>query len=141
MADKAVITSSTLTDIATAIRGKNGETGTYLPSAMAAKITAISTGYSTCLVSNSSFSNASYGYTLYISENISIGSQAFRNTTYSYLYIVSIYISYTGGVIALGSNAFMNMTPSNIYVPSDLVSSYKSATNWSSYASRISALT
>ena len=40
----------------------------------------------------------------------------------------------------LGSNAFNNTNNCPIYVPSASVSAYKSATNWSSYASRIKAI-
>lgn len=47
MADKGLITKSTLTDIGNAIRAKNGLTTTYKPSEMAAAIIALSTGSGT----------------------------------------------------------------------------------------------
>jgi hypothetical protein len=41
----------------------------------------------------------------------------------------------------LGSSAFGSTNNCPIYVPSGSVSNYKSATNWSSYSSRIQAIT
>ena len=41
---KIILEDSTMTNIADAIRNKNGETGQYLPSEMPAKIEAIETG-------------------------------------------------------------------------------------------------
>lgn len=40
----------------------------------------------------------------------------------------------------IGTNVFVNTNNCPIYVPSQSVSSYKSATNWSTYASRIQAI-
>ena len=40
----------------------------------------------------------------------------------------------------LGSNAFKDTNNCPIYVPAESVDAYKSATNWSSYASRIKAI-
>ena len=68
----------------------------------------------------------------------SIGSNAFnscRNLT-------TIYVgTNTSTVCTLSStSAFSGCTKlANIYVPASLVNSYKSATNWSSYASKIKA--
>ena len=43
-------------------------------------------------------------------------------------------------VCTLGTRAFTNTSITNIYVPAELVDTYKAATNWSSYASKISAI-
>ena len=68
----------------------------------------------------------------------SISSRAFYNCTN----LTTIYIgTNTSTVCTLSStSAFDNCTNlTNIYVPASLVGSYKSATNWSSYASKIKA--
>ena len=68
----------------------------------------------------------------------SIGNFAFNQCTK----LTTIYVgTNTSTVCTLSStNAFSNCTNlTNIYVPASLVDSYKSATNWSSYASKIKA--
>jgi hypothetical protein len=40
----------------------------------------------------------------------------------------------------LGSNAFDSTNNCPIYVPAESVNTYKSATNWSTYADRIQAM-
>ena len=66
----------------------------------------------------------------------SIGSSAFLNCS-----------GLTGVTIeavtppTLGNNAFNNTNDCPIYVPSGSVETYKSASNWSTYASRIQAIT
>ena len=69
---------------------------------------------------------------------ISIGISAFQNCSSLTTIYVGINIS---TVCTLSStNAFTNCTSlTNIYVPASLVDSYKSATNWSSYADKIKA--
>ena len=53
----------------------------------------------------------------------------------------SITILKTNGVVELwNANALTNTNNCPIYVPSNLVNSYKSASNWSTYASRIRAI-
>lgn len=51
-----------------------------------------------------------------------------------------IKIEYTGGVVPLGNVNSFEGTTCEIQVPSNLVNDYKSATNWSTYASRIQAI-
>ena len=68
-----------------------------------------------------------------------IGSQAFYNCSN----LTTIYVgTNTSTVCTLSNtNAFKNCTNlTNIYVPASLVDSYKSATNWSNYASKIKAM-
>ena len=68
----------------------------------------------------------------------SIGTWAF----YSCSSLTTIYVgTNTSTVCTLSkTNAFKNCTNlTNIYVPASLVDSYKSATNWSSYADKIKA--
>ena len=68
----------------------------------------------------------------------SIGSNAFRNCSS----LTTIYVgTNTSTVCTLSStSAFSGCTKlTNIYVPASLVSKYKSATNWSNYASKIKA--
>ena len=69
----------------------------------------------------------------------SIGQYAF----YSCSGLTTIYVgTNTSTVCTLSNtNAFIDCTNlTNIYVPANLVDSYKSATNWSSYASKIKAI-
>ena len=67
----------------------------------------------------------------------SIGNYAFQDCSS----LITIYVGInTSTVCTLGSYAFTdcnNLT--NIYVPANLVDSYKSATNWSTYADKIKA--
>ena len=68
----------------------------------------------------------------------SIGNYAFRSCSG----LTTIYVgTNTSTVCTLSNtNAFNNCTNlTNIYVPASLVDSYKSATNWSNYASKIKA--
>ena len=69
-------------------------------------------------------------------EATNIGDSAFYNCSG----LTTIYVgTNTSTVCTLSNtNAFNNCTKlTNIYVPASLVDSYKSATNWSSYASKI----
>ena len=71
-------------------------------------------------------------------EVTSIGSSAFQSCSK----LTTIYVgTNTSTVCTLSStNAFNDCTNlTNIYVPASLVDSYKSATNWSNYASKIKA--
>ena len=68
----------------------------------------------------------------------SIGQNAFQSCSN----LTTIYVgTNTSTVCTLSNtNAFTNCTNlANIYVPASLVDSYKSATNWSNYASKIKA--
>ena len=66
-----------------------------------------------------------------------IGNYAFSSCSS----LTTIYVgTNTSTVCTLGSYAFTDCTNLNsIYVPASLVDSYKSATNWSTYASKIKA--
>ena len=68
----------------------------------------------------------------------SIGSNAFRSCSS----LTTIYVGTNISTVCKlsNANAFNNCTAlTNIYVPASLVDSYKSATNWSNYASKIKA--
>lgn len=62
-----------------------------------------------------------------------IGSYAFYGSNLRTLTVM------TPSLCTLGTNALPS-TITNIYVPSDLVNSYKNATNWRNYTSKISAI-
>lgn len=66
----------------------------------------------------------------------SIGSYAFRNCTG----LTSITISATTPPTLANANAFTNTNDCPIYVPSGSVETYKEASGWSDYASRIQAI-
>ena len=67
----------------------------------------------------------------------SIGSSAFYNCTQ----LTTVILRNTSQVATLSNtNAFNNAPNAIIYVPDALVNSYKSAANWSTYASRIKGL-
>jgi hypothetical protein len=68
----------------------------------------------------------------------SIGAGAFE--TWGSYKIQNLTISNTDGVCTLGDSSAIPST-TNIYVPAALVDSYKAATNWSTHASKISAIT
>ena len=73
-----------------------------------------------------------------LSNVTSIGNYAFHNCSN----LTTIYVgTNTSTVCTLSNtNAFNGCTNlTNIYVPESLVDSYKSATNWSSYADKIKA--
>lgn len=60
---------------------------------------------------------------------------------FSYCTSLKTLIIRTSSVCSAGTNIFANISPTpNIYVPDALVSQYKKATNWSSYASYIKPL-
>lgn len=68
----------------------------------------------------------------------SIGAGAFE--TWGTYKIQNLTISNTDGVCTLGDSSAIPST-TNIYVPAALVDAYKAATNWSTHASKISAIT
>ena len=88
-------------------------------------------------------------YTFYSCSSRSFTSVSFPNATsigiwafYSCSKLTTIYVgTNTSTVCTLSStSAFNNCTNlTNIYVPASLVDRYKSATNWSNYASKIKA--
>ena len=75
---------------------------------------------------------------------LDVSKDAISSNVFRYAYFLSHLIIRTESVPALPSSAF-NDTPLGtgigwIYVPSDLVDSFKSATNWSNYAEQIVAI-
>lgn len=86
-------------------------------------------------------SQAFYGCTGLTSITIpnsvtSIDSQAFMNCSG----LTSVTIEATTPPTLGGTDAFTNTNNSPIYVPAESVDAYKTATNWSALASRISAI-
>ena len=65
----------------------------------------------------------------------SIGKNAFANCS-----SLATLIIRTSTVASMFSDNALNSCPATIYVPDNLVSSYKAASNWSSYADRIKGL-
>ena len=89
-------------------------------------------------VGNAAFHSCKDLTNISIPNATSIGDNAFTDCSN----LTTIYVGTdTSTVCTLSNtNAFNGCTNlTNIYVPSSLVSSYKSATNWSSYASKIKA--
>ena len=74
--------------------------------------------------------------TIPVSVN-SIGGGAFQNCTS----LTSITCLSTTPPYMTGSNTFVNTNDCPIYVPADSVNAYKTSSRWSSYASRIQAIT
>ena len=67
---------------------------------------------------------------------LALGQNAFYNCSK----LTTLYIgTETDTVCTLSSTSAIPSNVTKIYVPSSLVDSYKSATNWSSYASKIKA--
>ena len=72
----------------------------------------------------------------------SIGASGFINCSA----LVTVILRYSGGVVSLANTNAFSSTPVKsggtgyVYVPSALVDSYKSATNWSSFATQIRAI-
>ena len=90
-------------------------------------------------IGNSVFSNCRQLQTVNLPVCISIGLNVFSSCTS----LTSITLS-NSTMCTLGTNAFNN-TPIEdgtgyIYVPANLVDTYKSATNWSTYANQIVAI-
>lgn len=64
-----------------------------------------------------------------------------RNSFYGCSALQSIYLRSPTRATLVGTNAFSGCTQlAHIYVPANLVDSYKRATNWVTYASKISAI-
>lgn len=74
--------------------------------------------------------------TIELPNATSIGYEAFTNCTA----LKTLVIRQSDRVCSLGWFVFINTALTSIYVPDSLVDSYKSATNWKSYASKIKPL-
>ena len=89
-------------------------------------------------IGGSAFYSCSNLTSVSIPNATSIGEEAFKNCSN----LTTIYVGTNTSTVCTLSNisAFTNCTNlTNIYVPVNLVDSYKSATNWSSFASKIKA--
>ena len=87
-------------------------------------------------IGRSAFDSCSNLTEVYFPNATSIGRSAFSNCSN----LTTIYIGTNSSKVCTLSNinAFNNCTKlTNIYVPASLVDSYKSSTNWSSYADKI----
>ena len=153
MADGYIVNDKILYNIADAIRNKNGESTLYRPQDMADAILDIEpnislidrtiTIYSNSIINiigNSAFQNCASLTTVNLPNVTSIGDNAFDSCGS----LTSITLS-SSTVCSLNNvNAFSD-TPIEsgtgyIYVPAELVDTYKAATNWSTYASQIVAI-
>ena len=75
--------------------------------------------------------------------SVTIGNSVTSIGNYAFSYcqaLTSVTIQATTPPTLGGSDAFTNTNNCPIYVPSESVDAYKTATNWSSYASRIQAI-
>lgn len=80
------------------------------------------------------FFNQNTLQSIYLPKCKTIGGSAFLDCTA----LLRIFIGLDNSTVATcGSNAFYNTGRSIIYVPDELVSNYRSASNWSAYAKRI----
>ena len=151
-----LIQDTTLTGIAEAIREKTGGTDPVAVSDMAGKIAEIEAGGGdidalidrsiTEISSSSATSIGSYAFYSCIALTTadfpvatSIGSSAFRMCSK----LKSLLLR-GNNVCTLNKNVFVSTPISSgtgyIYVPSALIEQYKTANNWSTYASRFRAL-
>lgn len=86
-------------------------------------------------IGKNSFSFTNLNEITILSENLaSIGTETFYNSKLTTLILPNI-----TSVPTLGTDVFKgaSLSKGGIYVPDELVDSYKSATNWSAYASQI----
>ena len=89
-------------------------------------------------IGNSAFRNCSKLTSASFPNVTSIGSSAFKDCSS----LTTLYIgTSTNTVCTLANTNAIPSSVATIYVPSSLVNSYKSATNWSSFASKIVAYT
>lgn len=198
-----IVNDTNLTDIANAIRDKNGETTTYKPSEMATaigkidtqdnsvlnglidrSITAISNNevtkvgaylFTSCnalktadfpsatVVDNYCFYYAEYleNVNMPLIKTLGIGSfyacskslakldfpslTSMGSLAFAYCRKLETLILRSASVVTMSATTSFEYTliesgTGYIYVPSDLVDSYKSATNWSTYAEQIRAI-
>ena len=100
-------------------------------------LTSITIPYSVTEISYDAFNSCSKLKNISIPSNVtSIGNRALRNCSG----LTSITVEATTPPTLAKDMVFGNTNDCPIYVPSQSVSAYKSATNWSTYASRIQAI-
>ena len=100
------------------------------------RLTSVTIGSGVTSIGDSTFYECTSLTSITIPSSVTtIGSTAFYNCTS----LTSITIQATTPP-TLGPSAFGNTNSCPIYVPAESVDAYKSATNWSSYASRIKAI-
>ena len=88
-------------------------------------------------IGNSAFSYCSSLTSLTIHDSVtSISNNAFRNCSS----LTSITVNSTTPPTLSNSNIFISTNDCPIYVPAESVNAYKTAENWSTYASRIQAI-
>lgn len=105
--------------------------------ASCSKIASIEIPNSIIGIGQSAFNGCSSATYLSIGSGITnIGTEAFRGCTH----LQSITVLATNPPTLAASNSFGETGSGPIYVPSESVDAYKSATNWSSLASRIQAI-
>lgn len=99
-------------------------------------VTEIWLSWSTTTIEESAFSGCLSIASVYVPDALeTIGNYAFADC-----YGVAMYHFFSETPPTLGTNVFQNIQPDcKIYVPSASVSAYKTATNWSAYASYIEA--
>lgn len=88
---------------------------------------------------NSSFQDCKLTNVVLPASVASIGDSCFRDNTGSKL-LVSLTMYSTTPPTLVSTNAFLGQGNCKFYVPAESVSAYKSASNWSSFSSRIFAI-
>jgi hypothetical protein len=91
------------------------------------------------MINSNAFSGCSSIQTITIGKNV---YSMYRNTFANCTSLQSITITKTSNIVSLygSGTAFQNTNNCPIYVPADLVNTYKSASGWSTVASRIQAI-
>lgn len=101
-------------------------------------LTSVSIGSGVTSIGQSAFNNCSSLTSVTIPDSVtSIDNQAFRNCSG----LTNVTVNATTPPTLGGTTAFQNTNNCPIYVPSASVETYKAASGWSTYASRIQAIT
>ena len=139
------VDSQSLTDIADAIRSKNGESGTYLVSEMPGKIENISTentGYKYYITTSSVSDTAAAILVVVINNKTLVSSTTYRydnsNLFHKWMTINNIKIRYGMSnndykwYIACNSGSVINMSNNTVYYPDETIASWQ-YTQWKNY--------